>query len=386
VRSLVKFGSPVVAAALLLAGCGGSTGGDTEASGSGGGAAGEGCDVAIGYFGALTGPAANLGIAIRNGVQLAVEQHNAESPDCEVELTEYDSQGDENQATGLAVQAINDQSVIGVVGPAFSGESKSAGPIFAEAGLPTITASATNPALADNGWTTFHRMLGNDATQGPAAATYISDVVGAQQVFVVDDASEYGKGLADIVRTDLGGAVVGNNTIQAGQTDFSSTITAIRASGADAVFFGGYYAEAGLLVSQMRAAGLDTTFVVADGVKDPAFIEAAGAAAEGTVITCPCLPPEQNPDFFEAYEASVGEAPQTYSAEAYDSANVFLDGIADGVRTREEMLEYIDSYDQPGVTKQVVFDDKGEPAQVSVWAYTVQDGQIVADQEVTAAG
>ncbi|MGY2128095.1 branched-chain amino acid ABC transporter substrate-binding protein [Blastococcus sp. SYSU DS0617] len=381
-RFSVKTGAPLLAMALALTACGTSGGDDNEASSGGGGEAGTCEDVAIAYFGALTGAAANLGINIRNGVQLAVDQFNEENDDCQVELEAYDSAGDPNQATGLATQAIGDDAVIGVVGPAFSGESDTAGPIFAEGGLPTISASATNPELSENGWDTFHRVLGNDATQGPAAATYIQDVLGSDSVFVVDDASAYGAGLAQIVEEDLGDAVVGTDTIQTGQTDFSATITAIRDSGADAVFFGGYYAEAGLLVQQMRGADVDATFVVADGVKDPGFIEAAGDAAEGTIITCPCLPPEEQQEFFTAFEEAFGTAPATYSAEAYDAANVMLEGILEGNTDRESLLEWINDYEGEGITKTITFDESGEPQEVSVWAYTVENGEIVADQEI----
>lgn len=380
-RFSVKTGAPLLAMALALTACGTSGGDDDEPSG-GAAEAGTCEDVAIGYFGALTGAAANLGINIRNGVQLAVDEFNEANDDCQVELEEYDSAGDPNQATGLATQAIGDDAVIGVVGPAFSGESDTAGPIFAEGGLPTISASATNPELSENGWDTFHRVLGNDASQGPAAATYISDVLGSESVFVVDDASAYGAGLAQIVEEDLGDAVVGTDTIQTGQTDFSATITAIRDSGADAVFFGGYYAEAGLLVQQMRGAGVDAAFVVADGVKDPGFIEAAGDAAEGTIITCPCLPPEEQQEFFTAFEEAFGTAPATYSAEAYDAANVMLEGIAEGNTDRESLLEWINDYEGQGITKEITFDESGEPQNISVWAYTVENGEIVADQEI----
>jgi len=381
VRFSVKTGAPLLAMALALTACGTSGGDDEEASG-GGGEAGTCEDVAIGYFGALTGSAANLGINIRNGVELAVDQFNEENADCQVGLEEYDSAGDPNQATGLATQAIGDDTVIGIVGPAFSGESETAGPIFAEGGLPTITASATNPSLAENDWDTFQRILGNDASQGPAAATYISDVLSSQSVFVVDDASAYGKGLADIVNEELADAVVGDDTIQTGQTDFSATVTAIRSSNADAVFFGGYYAEAGLLVQQMRGAGVEATFVVADGVKDPGFIEAAGDAAEGTIITCPCLPPEQSQEFFDAYQEAYDTAPATYSAEAYDAANVFLEGILDGNTDRESLLEWVNDYEGEQTTKTVKFDETGEVENISVWAYKVENGEIVADQEI----
>src|ERR1700709_2223369 len=143
--------------------------------------------------GASTGDAANLGQNIANGAKLAIDKYNEANASCKVTLVPFDSQGDPAQAPGLAKKAIDDKSVIGIVGPAFSGESKAADPLFNEAGLVTVTASATNPALADGGWKTFFRILGNDATQGPAAAKYIQSVLNAKKVVVVDDASEYGK-------------------------------------------------------------------------------------------------------------------------------------------------------------------------------------------------
>jgi branched-chain amino acid transport system substrate-binding protein len=372
----------IAVAGLTLSACGTTDSGDSggsEAS-SGGGAA---CDLTLAFFGPQTGPAAGLGEPIINGAQLAIDQYNKDA-DCEVKYDKIDSQGSPDQAPSLATEAAGNDAIIGIVGPAFSGESAAAGPIFAEAGLPTVTPSATNPALADNGWETFHRALGNDATQGPAAAKYIQDTVGAKAVFVMDDASEYGAGLAGIVQDNLGDLVVDTDTIQAGQTDFSASVTKVRSSKADTVFFGGYYAEAALIVRQLRSAGFDGTFVVADGVKDPGYLDGAGKAAEGTIITCPCIPAEDPAvaDFAAAYEEAFGGAPGTYAAEAYDSANIFLDGIAQGIDNREDMLAFVNDYDEPGVTKQLSFDDKGEPSDVHVYAYKVENGEIVSDQEI----
>lgn len=371
--------------ALVAAGCGGNDGATTAGSPSGG-AAGNKCDVAIGFFGALTGEVANLGKNIYQGVQLAVDQYNAKHADCKVTLVQFDSQGSPDQAPGLATQAINNAKVVGIVGPAFSGESKAANPLFEEAGLPIITPSATNPALADNGWKIFHRIVGNDATQGPAAGRYIKDVMKPQKVFVVDDASEYGKGLSGAVKAELGNLVTGTDTVQAKQTDFSATVTKIKGSGASVVFYGGYYAEAGPLRKQLTDAGAaDVVLVGGDGLRDEGFVTGAGqAAAEGTVVTCPCNPPDKvGGSFFADYQAKFSVVPGTYAAEAFDAANVFLDGIDAGNATRAGMLDWIKKYDKPGVTNQIKFDAKGEPSKVVVWAYTMQGGKIVPTQQIS---
>jgi branched-chain amino acid transport system substrate-binding protein len=370
-----------VAAAIAIAAAG--CGNDTTTSASG--ANGDKCDVALGFFGALTGDNANLGKNMFQGVELAMEQYNAKHANCKVGIEQFDSQGSPDQAPGLATQAINNKKVVGIVGPAFSGESKAADPLFNEAGLPLVTPGATNPALSQNGWKVFHRILGSDATQGPAAARYIKDVLKAQKVFVVDDASEYGKGLADQVKEELGSALAGTDTVQAKQTDFSATVTKVKSSGATAVFYGGYYAEAGPLRKQLSDAGSQNiTMVAGDGVKDDGFITGAGqSAAEGTVITCPCNPPDKvGGSFYQDFKTKYGIEPPTYAAEAYDATNVFLDGINEGKASRTSLLDWVAGYDKAGVTKQIKFDDKGEPTNVVVWAYKVQAGKIVADQEI----
>jgi branched-chain amino acid transport system substrate-binding protein len=385
IRSSKTWQAVAVAAVagLVLSACGTTEDGGDDGGSSGGGGGGAACDLTLAFFGPQTGPAAGLGEPIINGAQLAIDQYN-EDADCEVTYEQIDSQGSPDQAPSLATEAAGNDAIIGIVGPAFSGESAAAGPIFAEAGLPTVSPSATNPALSENGWDTFHRALGNDATQGPAAATYIQDTIGAKAVFVIDDASEYGAGLAGIVQEDLGDLVVDTDTIQAGQTDFGATVTKVGSSKADTVFFGGYYAEAALIVRQLKDSGFEGTFVVADGVKDPGFLEGAGKAAEGTVITCPCIPAEDPAvaDFAAAYEEAYGGAPGTYAAEAYDAANIFLDGIAEGIDNREDMLTFVNDYDEAGVTKQLSFDETGEPADVHVYAYKVEGGEIVSDQEI----
>lgn len=374
-HSFTKFGIPVAAAALVLSGCG-TTGGSTGAA-----TGTKKCDLKIGMFGALTGPNANLGIYIHNGVKLAVDQYNAKNSDCKVTIADFDSQGDPTQAPGLAKKAIDDKKLVGIVGPAFSGESKAAYPLFNEAGLVAITPSATNPDLADNGWKIFFRALGNDATQGPAAAKFIKETVKSTKTFVIDDASEYGKGLADIVRTSLGAQVVGNDTIQVKQTDFGPSVTKVKASGADALFFGGYAPEAAPLVKQLRDAGWKGTFVTDDGVKDQSFLDNAKSSAEGAIITCPCAPPDTAPEFAAAYQKAFNAEPNTYSGEGFDSAQILLDGIAAG-KDRATMVDFVKAYDKKGVTKQLKFDAKGESSAVIVYAYKVEGGKIVSLGEI----
>jgi len=150
-------------------------------------------------------------------------------------------------------------------------------------------------------------------------------------------------------------------------------------------FYGGYYAEAGLIRKQLTdAGGKDIVMVTADGVKDEGFVKAAGKdAAEGTIITCPCLPPSKTAGTFAAdYKAKFGVEPGTYGGEGFDSANVFLAGIKAGKTTRKDLNDFVTSYSGPGATKEIKFDAKGEVSDKVVWAYKVKGGEIVEDQEI----
>jgi branched-chain amino acid transport system substrate-binding protein len=368
--------------ALVAGGTACSSGGDDTAAG------GEACGNKIAFFGALTGSSAALGINENNGVKLAVDKYNKENADCKVELVSLDSQGSPDQAPGLAQKAIDDTKILGIVGPAYSGESEAAGPLFNEAGLVTITPSATRPSLAEQKWKTFFRAVGNDFSQGPAAGNYIKNVLKADKVYVIDDQSAYGAGLADEVKKLLGPAVVGSDKVQGEgkQTEFSAVVTKVKAAGVKAIFYGGYYQEAGLIRKQLTAAGVTAPLVAGDGVNDAAYITSAGAAAaEGTILTCPCQPAtEARGTFAQEYKALTGTDPGTYSDTAYDAANILLAGIKAGKTTREGLLEFVKGYSGEGVAASYKFVENGEldPAQVKVWAFKVQGGKVVPDQEI----
>src|SRR5262249_2762636 len=198
-----------------------------------------------------------------------------------------------------------------------------------------------------------------------------------KKVAVIDDASEYGKGLADIVNQQLqdGGAqVVATDSIDPNADDYSSTVNKVKAAAPDTVFYGGYYAQAGKLAKQLKDAGVTAQFVSGDGSLDPGFIESAGdAPAEGVGLTCPCAPPPD--DFATAYKDKFDTDPGTYSPEAYDSANIILQAIKAGKYDRESINSYVSDIDYTGITKNFKFDDKGEVEAITIYAYKVQDGK-----------
>ena len=345
-----RVAAAAVAAGLTLAACGTTDDSDDDsASGDGDGAS---CDVHLAFLGPETGDYANLGINIVNGAKVAIDEFNADNPDCKVELKEFDSQGDPEKATPLADEIINDDSIIGVVGPTFSGETDATGTTFAEAGLVDRLRLGHQPRpVAERLGHLPPRCSATTPPRRRPPRSTSRTTLGAKKVFVVDDASEYGKGIADGVAEDLGDLVVDTDTVQLKQTDFSATVTKVKASGADALFYGGYYAEAGLLVKQLRAGGWEGTFVSGDGSKDPASSRRPAPAPPRAPPDLPLRPGDrrlrrevQGGQRRRARAPTPPRAttPRTSSWTASPTGNT----------DREGMLDWVNSYDADGLTKQ----------------------------------
>jgi branched-chain amino acid transport system substrate-binding protein len=198
----------------------------------------------IAFMGALSGDNGALGQNMVNGAQIAFDEWNKANKNCQIEFNKkgsssFDSQGDPAQASPLADKLVGDKKIIGLIGPGFSGETKATMPKYQEGGLQMITPGATNAALSTNGWTAFHRILANDDKQGPGIAKLIKSK-GAKAVGVIDDASEYGKGLGDTVRKELGALKVADDTIDPKGSDFSAAVNKMKAAKVDFVFYSGH--------------------------------------------------------------------------------------------------------------------------------------------------
>ncbi len=359
-------------AVLALSACG-TTGGTT-----GGGGSAE--TVKIAYQGPLTGDNAAYGSYATAGIEVALADYKEKFPDGPtVEVVYADTQGDPAQAPTVATDLINDDALIGVTGPAFSGETNATGPAYAEAGLVTVSMSATNPALSTNGWETFHRVVAPDSAQGPAAAALMENTLGYTSIYIVDDSSDYGVGLGGEITGALDPAnVVGSDKVQVGDTDFSATVTKVKSSGAEALYFAGYAPEAALFLKQLRDGGYEGDFLSGDGTVDAAFLT-AGEFTEGTILTFPGIL-DAGEDFTAKWDALPGDKGEigAYTLEAYDAAWVLLSGIGEGNTTRADLLEWVKGYDAEGLTKKIKFTPEGEIDGASgVYYYTVESGKAV---------
>ena len=367
--------------AVVAAACGSSS------KSSNGGS--SGATVKVGFFGALTGPnSPQLGINIANGVQLAIDQYNAKGKSPKVQYVPYDSQGDPSLAPAQANKVVSDGTVA-VVGPAFSGESKAVDPIFEQAGVVSVTPSATNATLQTNGWKFWHRIVATDDFQGPAEVKWLTKKLGAKKVGVIDDKSDYGKGLADTVRQGLSsaGVQVVSDSIDPKGSDFSSTVNNMHSANVDGIMYGGYYADLTRLMQQLRSAGVTAPIVSDDGAADNKLLAPPEDKETNVYATCACLIATADPAasaFVTAYKAKFSADPGTYSTEGYDAANIILDAISKGNTTAKTINAYLagSSFSYKGLSKTITFDSKGEVPGGAVDIYQGKGGVLVLLGEV----
>jgi branched-chain amino acid transport system substrate-binding protein len=369
------------ALALGMSACGGDDGGN---GGSGGGGGGTN-SVTLGFMGDLTGENSGIVIPPKQGAQLAIDEYNATNPKVKINLKTYDSQGKPEQATPLAKQAVTQDKVVGMIGPAFSGESAQVGPVLEEGKTPSVSPSATNAALGQHGWKYWHRIVANDNAQGAGIGGFVTGSLKAKKVFIIDDASEYGKPLATTVENTVktAGAQTSRDAIDVQASDYGSTVNKAKAFAPDAIFFGGYYAQAGKLVKQMREGGVKARFLSGDGSLDPGLAKGAGGtAADGSIIGCPCLidptgkASPASKTFVDKYKAKFNADAAIYSAEGYDAASAFINAIKAGNTTTDKINAYLSTEDVPGVSKQIKFSSSGEPAATDVYVYQIKGATL----------
>jgi branched-chain amino acid transport system substrate-binding protein len=341
--------------------------------------------IKIGQVSPLTGPQAHLGKDNDNGARLAIEEMNAKGltiggAKVKFELVSEDDQADPKTGT-IVAQKLVDAKVAGVIGHLNSGTSIPASKLYADAGIPQISPSATAVKYTANGYKTTFRVMANDAQQGKVLGEYAVKL-GARKIAVIDDRTAYGQGLADEFEKAAkasGAAIVGREYTSDRSTEFRAILTNIKGKQPDLVFYGGMDAQAGPMVAQMRSLGIKARFLGGDGTQSQEFIKLAGrAAAEGVVASSPGLPLETMPGgkaFSEKFAAKYGQI-QIYAPYAYDATATLLEAMVRANSTQPaKYLPELVKTDRRGVSGPIAFDEKGDLRDGPITLYVVKGGK-----------
>ncbi len=296
------------------------------------GAADIKADVTVAVVGPMTGQYATYGDQLRRGAEKAVADINAKGGILgnKLQLVVGDDACDPKQAVAVANQMAA-RGVALVDGHYCSSSSIPASAIYNDTGILQISPASTNPRFTDEpaakGWTNIFRISGRDDDQGATAAKYIAANFAGKRLALVHDKSAYGKGLVDEMKKAVNRAGLQEvlyDSVSQGEKDFTSLITLLKQKAIDVVYFGGYHAEAGLIVRQARDQGLNTRFIGGDTLMTEEFYKITGASGDGTLMTFH-PDPRRNPaarTLVEQFQAQ-GIDPTGYTLYSYSVMQVF---------------------------------------------------------------
>ena len=261
---------------ILMAGCGRENLPITDSAGT----------IKIGVFQPLTGAHAAGGELELKGIRLANKLY-PEVLGKKIELIEGDNKSDRVEAVHVASSLVNNR-VSAVLGSWGSTMSIAGGPVFANAKIPVIAASATNPKVT-LGNKYYYRVCFIDSFQGTVMANYTYDELAKTKVGILREInSEYSVDLANFFAQqykERGGTIVATYDFKKDEQDFKSILTQLKSSGAEVIFAPSSYTEASHIINQARDMGIELDILGGDTWENPELINQGGSAIEGIIFS-----------------------------------------------------------------------------------------------------
>ena len=358
--------SALMAIGLALTGC------DSKTS--------ESNCMVIATAGPMTGQYATFGEQMRRGAEQAVKDINAAGGVLgkKLKLEIGDDQCDPKQAVAVANQMVN-KGVKFMAGHFCSGSSIPASQVYQTENILMISPGSTNPKLTERGMSNVFRVCGRDDQQGQVAGDFIADKFKGKRIAVVHDKQAYSQGLAEETMKQLkkrGVSLAMTGTVTPKEKDYSAIVTRLKKNRIDILFYGGYHAEAGLIVRQMREQGLTTRLVSGDALVTQEFWNITGKLGEGTLMTF-SPDPRKNPKVapLVAKFKAQGFSAEGYTLYTYAAIQVFAQaaeraGGTDAAKLREQL--HGSKFDT--VLGTIGFDAKGDVTAPGYVFYEWKDG------------
>jgi branched-chain amino acid transport system substrate-binding protein len=357
---------------LAIAGC---TKKDTTTTNTNSTAASS-TEIVVGEVGSMTGSEATFGTSTHNGIALAFEQINAAGgvKGKKFKLITLDDQGKPDEAATAVTKLITQDKIAALLGEVASSRSLAMAPIAQSHGVPMITPSSTNPKVTEQGDYIF-RVCFIDPFQGTVMAKFAKETLKIKNVAILRDVkNDYSVGLADFFTqtfTKNGGTIVVDQSYSAGDMDFKSQLTAIRAKKPDAIYVPGYYTEVGLIARQAKELGLDVPLMGGDGWDSPKLTEIGGKSIEGSYFSNHYSPEDQSPvvqKFIAEFKAKYGIVPDGLAAMGYDAAKVLADAMtrAPDLASTSVKAAIAATKEYPGVTGVITLNEHRDPVKSAV--------------------
>jgi branched-chain amino acid transport system substrate-binding protein len=352
--------------------------------------------VKIGFNVPLTGFAAADGKSALTGAQLAVEQANAAGGiDGEtIELVVYDDQASPKESVPIATKLATQDKVNIAISGSYSGATRAAAGVFQANGIPYIAAYAVHPGITRSGDFVFRTSFVGEV-QGRAGAKLAGDILGKKRAVMITLQNDFGKSLAAGFKEaagKFGVTIVAEYEYSIKDRQFGPIVSKVKADNPDVIYASGYFFTAGPLVSQLRAAGIEAPIIGQEGYDSQKFIEIAGAAAEGTIITTSLDRDSDQTEtkaFIAAFEKKAGYKVDMVAASGHTAAKVAIAAMRlAGTTDRQAIRDAIAGLTLQASTGKISFNKLGE-VRKDVQVQVVRDGNwhrhsVISDAELLA--
>ena len=335
----------------------------------------------IAVAGPMTGQYSTFGEQMRRGAEQAVRDINAAGGILgkQIRLEVGDDACDPKQAVAVANQLAN-KKVKFVAGHYCSGSSIPASEVYQEEGMLQISPASTNPLFTDRGLSNIFRLCGRDDQQGAVAGNFMADKFPGAKIAIVHDKQSYSKGLAEETKKQLNGRGITEtvfDTINPGERDYSALVTKLKAAEIEVLYYGGYHAEAGLIIRQMREQGMKTRLIGGDALVTQELWSITGPAGEGTMMT---FGPDPRKDatvtnLVETFRKQNWE-PEGYTLYTYATVQVYKQAVEQaGTTDTAKLAAALKAGKFATVMGDASFDAKGDNKAPGYVFYEWKDGK-----------
>ncbi len=357
---------------------------DAGGGNSGGSAKADTSEIVIGHYASMTGNTAHFGQDTDKAARLAVEQLNAAGGVLgrKLKIVTLDTRGDGSEAANAVTRLIDVEKASAILGEVASSLSLQGGPIAQRRKIPMVSPSSTNPKVTQVGDYIF-RVCYIDPFQGKVMATFTRQTLKLDKVAILKDVkNDYSIGLADAFQKSFvaaGGKIAIEQSYSAGDTDFSAQVTAIKGSGAQAIWVPGYYAEVGAIARTAARLGVKVPLLGGDGWDAPELFTIGGDALNGSYFSNHFAPDQasaKSQKFVMDFKAKYGQEPTGLGALGYDGVMVIADAItragkADPTAIRDALAV---TKDYEAVTGKITMDKDRNPEK-SVVVLKIEGGK-----------
>ncbi len=298
--------------------------------------------IKVGAIFNVTGDQASLDGPSLNGFKLAAKEINAAGGVLgrKIQVISLDGKTDQTVATNAALKLVNVEKVVAIGGLSDSNYALAAGPIAQKAKIPFVTSGATLPSLPEQVGDYFFMAPYGDNTQAYVGAEFAAKDLKAKTAYVLKDtAMDFTINLAGFFverfkKLNGNNAIILEDTFKTGDQDFSAQINRLKALAKkpDLLYIASGPSECGIIVKQLRAAGINTPVISGDGFDTPLLIELGGKGANintyFTTHTCLTSDDPKVKKFVQAYKAEYKTAPENaFAALGYDTLYLIADAI-----------------------------------------------------------